>query len=129
MKVKLLKEVRKRFSITYYPKGVTISQTTYIEPLILVYDNWDRVEIKIIFLKSYDFVTKQSSNISIEFAKSQAHKELVWAIRGKYMKYGTRRIKADKIRKAKEEALWKQQKAEQKLEQEQVKENIWYNKK
>jgi len=39
MNVKLLKKVRKRFSITYYPDGVYIARDSFYEgPLVFLYD-------------------------------------------------------------------------------------------
>ena len=59
MKVKLLKKIRKRYSIIYYPNGVYIDNDFYKGPLTVLYD------------KQNEYRTKISSS-----HKQQAYKEL-----------------------------------------------------
>lgn len=63
MKVKLLKKVRKRYSITHYPNGVYISDHFFKGPVTIVRDNNNdyRLEISVLekpvaYYKLYDII-------------------------------------------------------------------------
>ena len=62
MKTKLLKKVRKRFEIIYYPKGIWIRETFFEGPLVCL---WDKDHS----LFNYDV-------IGAEYSKQQAINDL-----------------------------------------------------
>lgn len=47
MKVKLLKKIRKRYSIIYYPNGVYLDNDFYDGPITLLYDKQNDYRTKI----------------------------------------------------------------------------------
>lgn len=47
MKVKLLKKIRKRYSIVYYPNGVYLYDDFFKGPLTVLYDNENEYRTKI----------------------------------------------------------------------------------
>lgn len=84
MKVKLLKKVRKRFSIIYYPKGRKLWSGHYDTPILVLLDNEDNEIISHVHI---DY--KQTYDMSYE----HLYQRLKETIIVKYRKYGTRRIK------------------------------------
>lgn len=130
MKVKLLKKVRERFSITYYPLGTTICGNLHKEPLLIVYDKTNNYIIKKIDIKEElknDEHPFMRYFLNLHDAKIVAYRELVWYIKKTFNKYGVRRNKLEKINYAKEQLLRDRQQAEFKLEQKLAEQNIWYN--
>ena len=59
MKTKLLKKVRSRYSITYYPKGVIIGNTFLEGPITALGDSKDSWRIK------YTFLPKQEAYVEL----------------------------------------------------------------
>ena len=90
MKVKLLKKVRKRFSINYYPNGFNIGDRHSYLPAIVVIDN-DSREYPIV-----TYFTIGCEDVSFYF--KAAKMSLLVHICFTYSKYGTRR-KSDTLKK------------------------------
>jgi hypothetical protein len=88
MKVKLLKKIRKRYSITHYPNGVFISNEFFKGPITILKDNQNSFR----------------SELSWFFSPQQAYKELYpELIRWIEKDYGPFRSKTSKIT---QEKIW-----------------------
>ena len=106
MRVKLLKRVRERCSIVYYPNGYKYFHKgceAYIPPCILITDNhWSHITTHSTIWKYYRMDGGQNK---AEIFKISCHvlKEHILAI---YSHHGTRRIKRKEENYNKSEVLW-----------------------
>ena len=80
MKVKLLKKIRKRYSIIYYPNGVYLDNDFYDGPITLLYDTQNYYRTKI-------------SNAHKEQAYRELYGMLLRWIEKDYSKYRKRKKK------------------------------------
>ena len=87
MKVKLLKKIRKRYSITHYPNGVFLWGDFYKGPITLLTD-------------SYDDYRYQSSNLEKVEAYQKLYKDLIYWIEKAYGPFNSKK------KKITSETLW-----------------------
>jgi hypothetical protein len=132
MKTRLLRQIRKRLLISYFPKGTKIGSDTYSEPLILVYDSKTKTIIKIIFIglcENYRFydIFCATHELTIEQGKIVAYRELVWYIKREFNKYGTRRNNAEKERDKAWELKREQARKLEEKQQKEAEQKYWYN--
>jgi hypothetical protein len=132
MKTKLLKKIRNRLSISYYPKGTTIDSNTYTESLILVYDSQKKYTIKIIFIglsnapQYYDIFSSTHEH-TLKQGKVVAYRELIWYIRREFNKFGVRRNKAEKEKDKAWELKREQDRKTLNKQQKEAEQKLWYN--
>ena len=146
MKVKLLKMVRNRYSIEFHPLGITINNSIYPQPHVVVIDSHckgyseifrveteedrererERAKERFRYPHIENFMMHDYRFFPLATAKQLAYNCLVRLIASNYEVYGTRRIKARKLYR---EKVLKEEELRRLAEQQKQKDasqKIWY---